>query len=1244
MLHAEGDNSVEDDLVASSDDAYARDEVRAFDDHAADVPSAAAPAVSSGQAGLKKLQAAVRKRSGSKAGGLPPSWASVLAQTVRVAPHEFAASGHKRHQTETDDSLSRDGSKDGGGAPASLPESGSFVISSGSGGPTDASLPRSRAQRFFAIREEGKFNGAVALLQGLCYVYHIFVIPYQLALVHSDKVVFNASYATGYVADVIVTLSLVFDMRWHVHRIGGWSRTLLFDSTFMARVLRLLVAIPSDAAFWFYDKRVVPYVRLLHIFGAFEHAIKLAGVLQRSPAVSYNKARVLQLLLLVCATSHYLACIFVFVSRDDTFLSSAPIELRREHYLDSPWLPDADQPGAPWKERPAFPLWLRAFYWSFMTLTTVGHVDKMDERYRGGNDFEVVLAIVIIIVAMFVYTFFIGNMTAMMLRANTAVEEHRLGLAQVERYLRRRRVPESLRRLCRTNMQNAFERGDVNDEKLLDKLPRSLRANVLRHINSRVLRRAPIFFRCDKALVAALCSVMRRVVFVAGEVIAREGEVIRELFFIESGRVLQAAPELGGADDEEDDEELDPKGQEGSVHSASTSGSRLLHAATFCNGHGGSSTRTASKGGVGAEPPPVAGSFTSYVSPAQRRRLSTAAVGSDMTSLKNHQSSPALLSTPPEATLGAAACAAATTAPDAEDGAATTTASANDPSGHSGLSSVSPPSASFSHPPPAQGGAQSGGGHGAPHDRRRGSVSSAYSALPNDADAFRAGIELTAAGTALGEVAFVFGVRQFGTLIARERTICLAMSRIDYKAIVGEFSGETTKVQGNVLEQVKTRGAMSHASAEELRDLIEQRKQSALFELLNAASDGEVDLVRTLLNDPESGVNLHVDESDYDKRTALHVAASEGQVSVVEALISCGADVDVTDRWGGTPLADAIRNGSSSCAKLLINARAHLGYDDGKMASVLCEYAKDGRKEAIVGLLNAGGTVNVTDYDKRTALHIAASEGNWQIAEVLLNAGGDINAKDRWGGTPLRDAVREGHTKVAVALKQRGGELALDEAAVSAELCEAARQGHLRVVEALMASGANINAADYDRRTALHLAASEGILPIVEAMVSQGAHVNAKDRWGGTPLRDAVREGHTKVAVALRQRGGELGLTEVEASGELCEAARAGKLHVVEALIATGAPIDAADYDRRTCLHLAASEGNLPIVEYLCDAGANINCEDRWRSTPLRDALREGHRKVAQSLHKRGAQVGTSGEVSLAKIDGELKAVLAAYE
>ena len=174
----------------------------------------------------------------------------------------------------------------------------------------------------------------------------------------------------------------------------------------------------------------------------------------------------------------------------------------------------------------------------------------MDERIDGGGtNFEVLLGIFVIIIAMFIYSFFIGNITAMMLRANTTVEGHRLALAQVERYLRRRRVPEGLRMLVRTNMQNAFERGDGKEDEILDKLPRSLRASVLRQINSRVLRRAPLFFRCDRALVGALCSVLRRAVFVSGEVIAREGEVAREMFFLESGRVLQEREE------EEEDED-----------------------------------------------------------------------------------------------------------------------------------------------------------------------------------------------------------------------------------------------------------------------------------------------------------------------------------------------------------------------------------------------------------------------------------------------------------------------------------------------------------------------------------------------------------------------------------------------------------------------------------------------------------------------------------------------------------------
>lgn len=53
----------------------------------------------------------------------------------------------------------------------------------------------------------------------------------------------------------------------------------------------------------------------------------------------------------------------------------------------------------------------------------------------------------------------------------------------------------------------------------------------------------------------------------------------------------------------------------------------------------------------------------------------------------------------------------------------------------------------------------------------------------------------------------------------------------------------------------------------------------------------------------------NVCKGDYDARTALHLACSEGHFSIVQFLIENGffIDVHVKDRWHNTPLDDAIR-------------------------------------------------------------------------------------------------------------------------------------------------------------------------------------------------------------------------------------------------------------------------------------------------------------------------------------------------
>ena len=47
---------------------------------------------------------------------------------------------------------------------------------------------------------------------------------------------------------------------------------------------------------------------------------------------------------------------------------------------------------------------------------------------------------------------------------------------------------------------------------------------------------------------------------------------------------------------------------------------------------------------------------------------------------------------------------------------------------------------------------------------------------------------------------------------------------------------------------------------------------------------------------------VDINAGDYDKRTALHLAAGEGHTDVVQLLCERGANVNIEDRWGGRPL------------------------------------------------------------------------------------------------------------------------------------------------------------------------------------------------------------------------------------------------------------------------------------------------------------------------------------------------------
>jgi ammonium transporter Rh len=171
--------------------------------------------------------------------------------------------------------------------------------------------------------------------------------------------------------------------------------------------------------------------------------------------------------------------------------------------------------------------------------------------------------------------------------------------------------------------------------------------------------------------------------------------------------------------------------------------------------------------------------------------------------------------------------------------------------------------------------------------------------------------------------------------------------------------------------------------------------------LLFSCSRGDLFHFNNVYNKYKPDINL----SDYDGRTCLHVASSIGYVDIVKFLIDNGANVNVYDRFGGSPRDDAIRHGHDEITKILVDAGASKPAESFELE--LIQACSKGDLNSVKRLLNNKVNPNCCDYDGRTPLHLAIDTKNSDIVELLLKNKADPLKIDRFGGSPLSDAKRK---------------------------------------------------------------------------------------------------------------------------------------------------------------------------------------------------------------------------------------------
>ncbi|RFU27471.1 hypothetical protein B7463_g8880, partial [Scytalidium lignicola] len=300
--------------------------------------------------------------------------------------------------------------------------------------------------------------------------------------------------------------------------------------------------------------------------------------------------------------------------------------------------------------------------------------------------------------------------------------------------------------------------------------------------------------------------------------------------------------------------------------------------------------------------------------------------------------------------------------------------------------------------------------------------------------------------------------------------------------------------------------------------------------------------------------------------TSLQAAAFAGNAEVVRMLLDNGANINVRDEHGQTPLHRAAYQGHTAIVELLLSKGADINEADQQGRTALRWVANYGY-EKLLGLLSLkGAQMDIKDEMGQTAMHRAAHNGNIAIARMLIEKGLNVNAVDSEGETPLFSAVRSGKPAM---------------------------------VRFLLANGALVSQTDNENSTALHVAASMKHYTIIRPLLEGGANIEARDGGGDTSLHIASDTGRYEAPYLLLTAGADIEARNASGQTALHIAAFQRSTIVLTLLLVKGANIHAVDNLGRTALHIAALERYTNSIAILLDKGANIEAQDLQGRKPL---------------------------------------------
>uniref|UniRef100_A0A8D3CTR1 E3 ubiquitin-protein ligase MIB2 n=1 Tax=Scophthalmus maximus TaxID=52904 RepID=A0A8D3CTR1_SCOMX len=341
---------------------------------------------------------------------------------------------------------------------------------------------------------------------------------------------------------------------------------------------------------------------------------------------------------------------------------------------------------------------------------------------------------------------------------------------------------------------------------------------------------------------------------------------------------------------------------------------------------------------------------------------------------------------------------------------------------------------------------------------------------------------------------------------------------------------------------------------------------SVLEKLLSQSTEQDNPSRLVIEAPPSSAMNLQpllfswqVDIKNQGK-TALQVAAHQGHMEVVKALLQANSSIEVKDEDGDTALHYTAFGNQAEIARLL---------------------------------LSKGANVNLLNNSMCTPLHIAVNKGFTDVVRVLTEHSADVNLQDSYGDTPLHDAIAKDFRNVIEILvvvpnidftqqNHRGFNL----------LHHAALKGNKLATEKILGRARQlVDVKKEDGFSALHLAALNNHREVAEILVKEGrCDINIRNNRNQTPLQLAVTQGHTELVQLLVAEGADVNMEDEDGDTAMHVALLRPQL----ANVMLSPTLSASGLLGNTELSVGAA-----MACFLAQEGADINYANHKGKSPL---------------------------------------------